>query len=46
MNRAFTNPRKRQETPRLELSAHAPRHTCLTGLVRRGTDLVTAAERG
>jgi site-specific recombinase XerD len=28
----------------LELSAHVLRHTCLTGLVRRGTDLVTVAE--
>jgi site-specific recombinase XerD len=24
--------------------AHVLRHTCLTGLVRRGTDLVTVAE--
>jgi site-specific recombinase XerD len=28
----------------LELSAHVLRHTCLTGLVRRGTALVTVAE--
>lgn len=28
----------------LELSAHALRHTCLTGLVRRGNDLVMVAE--
>lgn len=28
----------------LELSAHALRHTCLTGMVRRGTDLVTVTE--
>lgn len=28
----------------LKLSAHVLRHTCLTGLVRRGTDLVTVAE--
>jgi site-specific recombinase XerD len=28
----------------LELSAHVLRHTCLTGLERRGTDLVTVAE--
>lgn len=27
----------------LELSAHVLRHTCLTGLVRQGTDLVTVA---
>lgn len=30
----------------LELSAHVLRHTCLTGLVRRGTDLVTALAVG
>jgi integrase/recombinase XerD len=29
---------------RLELSAHTLRHTCLTGLVRRGNDLVMVAE--
>jgi integrase/recombinase XerC len=28
----------------LELSAHTLRHTCLTGLVRRGNDLVMVAE--
>lgn len=28
----------------LELSAHVLRHTCLTGLVRNGVDLVTVAE--
>lgn len=28
----------------LELSAHTLRHTCLTGLVRRGNDLVVVAE--
>jgi integrase len=28
----------------LELSAHRLRHTCLTGLVRRGNDLVMVAE--
>jgi integrase-like protein len=36
--------RKVAAMPRLELSAHVLRHTCLTGLVRRGTDLVTVAE--
>jgi len=29
---------------RLSLSAHVLRHTCLTALVRQGTDLVTVAE--
>lgn len=29
---------------KLELSAHTLRHTCLTGLVRRGNDLVMVAE--
>jgi site-specific recombinase XerD len=28
----------------LQLSAHTLRHTCLTGLVRRGNDLVMVAE--
>jgi len=36
--------RKVAAVARLELSAHVLRHTCLTGLVRRGTDLVTVAE--
>jgi integrase/recombinase XerC len=36
--------RKVAGTAGLELSAHVLRHTCLTGLVRRGTDLVTVAE--
>ncbi|MCA1677466.1 MAG: tyrosine-type recombinase/integrase [Actinobacteria bacterium] len=36
--------RKVARAASLELSAHVLRHTCLTGLVRRGTDLVTVAE--
>ena len=34
--------RRRRRGP--ELSAHTLRHTCLTGLVRRGNDLVMVAE--
>jgi integrase len=38
--------RKVAAMPRLELSAHVLRHTCLTGLVRRGTGLVTPSSPG
>ena len=35
--------RKIAQRAGLELSAHVLRHTCLTGLVRQGTDIVTVA---
>jgi site-specific recombinase XerD len=44
--RALGRPRVRAvaAAAKLELSAHTLRHTCLTGLVRRGNDLVMVAE--
>jgi site-specific recombinase XerD len=36
--------RRLGQEARLQLSAHTLRHTCFTGLVRRGNDLVLVAE--